>query len=971
MLPFINASPVDQGIYITYVGTRASTRPGVRVHVANRSAALAYRSSSSSFVPPRVHERTSSIDSRLASSATHYPVATSSSSCYSDSRRSSIPVHTRYAPGQHPPPTILSHAPRLSASSSVDFSAYSPAPSEEASRRGSSMLPNPAAVAPSMTIQLDGVPGVQRTLSEDSLDSHSSRSPDQPPQPRPKSPGGKLGSFFGWKSSPLKPDTESPTTTFSDHSLSPLPSPQPRRPSTSMEATTLSSRLTPPNLDIHKANAHGSVYFDNPETPILLGSPRTNAHVRELEKELSQVSSELAMSIRREMELEDELDRMRMEMPTISHSEMTRRGSDYFSDSGASSTRYPVADPDARLDQMEQKLRKAEQEKAQIKVEMAARIQEELSRRRDLEQMVHDLEEQVQHHALNAGASSDSRVSELESTLDETKRRLIQERQAKDSFGDLYSATRLELEQHKNERDNLRDEVVPQLKARIEGLEAEAADNGALMYENTRMQQELNMLREKIGLARFTSIAEEGGGGGGGGGEPATSALARSSLSRSNSLARTRSVRGSLVRSGSIKGGEGRQRSGSITGLPISVEGIKEIEDQRDALHKALKLLISRYEKQQREHARAMQKLAKSAADPPATPRMAAYHREVAVLKEEVTTLRKRTEDALEAKWQYEKGLAGLKMDLDRAEQETRSLRGLLQEHDIIANPFAGSHSSTASSSADSAEGAALKISVSRVESERDAARRCAEEYTARARSGEFGPEAAEELLASASRMEALADQLEQQVQINAQLRDRLAHAVAEGEREQAASTARIEEMQMRLAGVEEGVLAAQQHSEMTLGGCEAEVRRLEEADSKALKRLSLASSLLPSAGGEAKGAGSLLSPAWPAASAKSPRLAFPPSPSDQKTPRREETRTSLLEASRTRMLERKVRELEGLLREAEDDMQEVVQRVNRSQFEVAQLQMEKDVALAQMRKLQALVGQERERGEALMEEGR
>jgi len=882
-------------------------------------------------------------------------------------------VHTRYAHEQHPHPTTVSHAPRTSASSSIDYSAYSPTPSEAAPRRTPSMLPPPAAAAPSMTIQLDGVPGVQRTLSEDSLDSHSFRSQEQEQQQqqqRPKSPGGKLGSFFGWKSSPLKPDTESPTTTFSEHSLSPLPSPQPRRPSASMEATTPSSRLTPPNLDIHRANAHESGYFDNPETPMLLGSPRTNAHVKELEKELSQVSSELAMSIRREMELEDELDRMRIEMPTIPHSEMTRRGSDYFSDSGASSTRYPVADPDARLDQMEQKLRKVEQDKAQIKVEMAARIQEELSRRRDLEQMVHDLEQQMQHHTLDAGAGSDGRVSELESTLDETKRRLIQERQAKDSFGDLYSATRLELEQHKNERDNLRDEIVPQLKARIEGLEAEAADNGALMYENTRMQQELNTLREKIGLARFTSIAEEGGGGGGGGGaETSSSVLARSNLSRSNSLARNRSVRGSLVRSGSVKGGEGRQRSGSITGVPISVEGIKEIEDQRDALHKALKLLISRYEKQQRDHARAVQKLANPASEPPGTPRMAAYHREVAVLKEEVTILRKRTEDALETKWQYEKGLSGLKMDLDRAEQETKSLRGLLQERDILTSTSAGSRGSTASSrSADSEEDVGLKISVSRVENERDAARRCAEEYTARARSGQFGPEAGEELLASASRMGDLADQLEQQVQINARLRDRLARAVAEGEEEQAASTARIAEMQKRLAGVEDGVLAAQQHSEMTLGGCEAEVKRLEEANSKALRRLSLGSAVVASTGGEGKGARSLLSPVWPAGSAKSPRLVPPPSPSGRKTPRREETRTSLLEASRIHMLERKVYELEGLLREAEDDMQVVVQRVNRSQFEVAQLQMEKEAALAQMRKLQVLVGEERERGEALME---
>jgi hypothetical protein len=75
----------------------------------------------------------------------------------------------------------------------------------------------------------------------------------------------------------------------------------------------------------------------------------------------------------------------------------------------------------------------------------------------------------------------------------------------------------------------------------------------------------------------------------------------------------------------------------------------------------------------------------------------------------------------------------------------------------------------------------------------------------------------------------------------------------------------------------------------------------------------------------------------------------------------------SLLEASRTQMLERKVKELEGLLKEAEDDMQMVVQRVNRSQLEVNELQMERDQNLAQMRKLQALVVEEREKAERLM----
>src|SRR6202000_2188260 len=210
----------------------------------------------------------------------------------------------------------------------------------------------------------------------------------------------------------------------------------------------------------------------------------------------------------------------------------------------------------------------------------------------------------------------------------------------------------------------------------VEGLEAEASDTQALMYENTRMQQELAAVKGGAPV-RMGGIAEEGGV------SPGGSRVA--GLSRSGSLARTGSKRGgSLTRSGSVRDigdGSGRHRSSSLSG-----DAFKDIEDQRDALHKAMKLLIVRCEKQRRGHERPIKKLtnAKTKAEQ-YTPNKNAYHREVAFLKEEVTTLRKRTEDALDQKWQYEKGLSGIKMDLDRAEMETRGLRIILQEHDILA----------------------------------------------------------------------------------------------------------------------------------------------------------------------------------------------------------------------------------------------------------------------------------------------
>ncbi|KAK5108401.1 hypothetical protein LTR62_008357 [Meristemomyces frigidus] len=872
-------------------------------------------SHSYSYPPPhphaRTHDRTQSIDARLATVDT----AKSNRSSW----RSSIPVHMRYAHEQE-----KHHAPR----SSTSGSEYSVVEQQEKEQD-----PMHMPQAPSMTLQFDGV---QRTLSDSSLLSEPTSLREQQ---RPKSPG-RLGGLFNWKSASRQSGSESPTTTFSDRSISPLPSPGMFKGllNMSMDSSTSTARAPPSGLDIQKANTQhaSSQYFENPDAPLLLGSSETNAHVRELERELAEISTELAGSIRREMDLEDELYRVKMGLPTPTE-EAGRRTSDYFSDSGASSVRYPVTDPDARLLEMEAKVRKAEQEKAQIKVDVAGTLQSELARRRDLEQIVHALEEQ-----LHKRFDEDERVGELEKHLEEARRRHEQERQAKDSFGDLYTATKLELVQNQKERDNLRDEIVPQLHSRIEGLEAEAGDVQAIMYENTRLQQEVAALKEAQNSARFSSIAEEA--------DPLSPITGRGAFSRSNSLSRTRSTRGgSIARSGSVKERSegGRQRSGSVSAHtgPVSSEVVKEIEDQRDALHKALKLLISRHEKQQRDHQRAVRKLTRAKVQAETiTPKRTAYHADVAFLKDEVTTLRKRTEDALEQKWQYEKGLSGVKMDLDRAEQETRGLRDLLLEHDTRPTHLSGHGSDDDESSG------SLHVSLTLAESQRDQARSAAETYRQRAQDQDEDPQSAQDLNASAQRMEALADQLEEQVQANVLLRDRLAEAIAKGEKEQKVSTRQIEDMQKRLAGVEESVLTAQQHSENLLGEHEGEVRRIEEASSPSLQRLRIS---IPSP--------NKLSPA------PSPALFGPRSPAGRSAPgRRRLDSATLSEASRTHALERKVKELEGLLREAEDDVQVVVQRVQRSQLEVAELQMERDAAMVQMRKLMERVGEERGRVEGV-----
>lgn len=112
--------------------------------------------------------------------------------------------------------------------------------------------------------------------------------------------------------------------------------------------------------------------------------------VAEIENELREISSELAGSIRREMELEDLVERLQSEMPLDTPN---RRTSDYFSDSGSSSIRYTY---DGRLEDVEKFRRTAEQERAQLKVDLTQKWHEERSRRAATESHVQILESQVQ-----------------------------------------------------------------------------------------------------------------------------------------------------------------------------------------------------------------------------------------------------------------------------------------------------------------------------------------------------------------------------------------------------------------------------------------------------------------------------------------------------------------------------------------------------------------------------------------------
>ncbi|CCD52312.1 hypothetical protein BofuT4_P081070.1 [Botrytis cinerea T4] len=194
---------------------------------------------------------------------------------------------------------------------------------------------------------------------------------------------------------------------------------------------------------------------------------------------------------------------------------------------------------------------------------------------------------------------------------------------------------------------------------------------------------QFNSLSEEDGIGSISnlprsrsSIMSIGGTGGLGSLSGALGGLG--GLKRANSLAHTGKTARSpgLSRTSSVKTAESRD---------ALAERVKDIELQRDSLHSALKSLLERQEHQNRENEKKIRQLEMERDRAlNQSPRRQGYDREVSNLREEINTLRRRADEAIEQKWQCEKGLGGLKMDLDRAEQEIGSLRSLLQEKDIL-----------------------------------------------------------------------------------------------------------------------------------------------------------------------------------------------------------------------------------------------------------------------------------------------
>jgi len=810
-------------------------------------------------------------------------------------------------------------------------------------------------------------------------------------KPLPKSPASsKISAFFGWANSP----TSTSVTDFSDRAYSPLPSPYSVKPATTVTETDGPAASSKGSTYSNATAENPQQYFDN-----YLQTPSTStpplAHIEEMEDELKAISAELASSIRREIDLEDLVDRLQIQV----NNPQTpgKRTSDYYSDSGYSSAKF--SDYDQAKEEISQVQRRAEQERAQLRLDLIGKLQDERSQRRMLSQQIEELSNKASQIDLARLNTMDAggRVKDLEATCEDLRRKLSEERQVKDNFEDLLSALKGELQSASNERDNLRDEIVPQLRARVEGLEAAAAENAKMAYDTTKIQQELQSLRSENSELKQT-------------GTRMSVALSRSASVTGSTHKRSRPQ--SLARSTTVKQNEPRE---------ALAERLSDVEAQRDALHSALKSLLERQEFQNRENQKRIRQLEMERDRLlTASPKKAGYEREVSNLREEITALRRRAEEAIEQKWQVEKGLGGLKMDLDRAEEEIASLRSLLKENDILIPEMLVRSSSSSSGSfqrssapvtsaslekaykdlqiayADALErikklesssglDEKTKLAMERLEqslataiSDRDLARSELKSYQAQVgtlqdserRHFEVERDLADQLRESARRVEELAQQVRSQLATNATLRKRLSDTVARGEADQRVSTERITGLQSRLRTLEEQVVAAQSGAEERVARHEDEISAIKDAHSIQLQRLRDNSGSLRTPGSPRLfPPKSPLSPMFSARntpSSRSPRMSSPLLSPNTNRPGIRRSATSPLDGNADSLTEQvetlkgRVAELEGALASTDAEMQEVVSRMNTAQIEVMTLQEERETAVRETRRLQRTLEEER-----------
>ncbi|KHJ30780.1 putative intracellular protein transport-like protein [Erysiphe necator] len=693
--------------------------------------------------------------------------------------------------------------------------------------------------------------------------------------------------------------------------------------------------------------------------------------VEDMEKELKEISSELAASIKRELELEDEVDRLKAEVP-IPTAISEKRTSDYFSDSGSSSIKYGD-ESESKRDELDRLIRKTELSKAQMRLELThlnLTVSEERAKCKQLEQKIQNLEEKASHinHASMNSSDASERIQELENTCEELRKRLSEEQKLRQSSDEMLKKLKFELQLSQNERDDLQYEVVPQLRSQVEGLELQATEHEKITYKQTKMQQELHALNDKtVTMDDFpkkkTEIHDQ-----------------IKTFDKFSQIVEATDIR-DMISKGSGQMSVLRPRSWTVevTGNRDGIaERIRDIKLQRDALHDSLKSLRERQEHQNRENQKHIKHLETELEKALSmSPKRSGYEREVKQLRSEVNTLRLRADEAISQKFKFKENLTELKYELERAEQEIVKLKKLLMLEKHVSQlsrkrPMSGilvseslEHSYrdlqiTFSKSLEQVKSIhmenmtrenleafrLIEESFANAVSERNFISRQAEimrmqnkillENEKSLSSQELIH--AKELLDSAKRFEDLAVQVRQQLNTNAALRHRLTSMIECEEKEQELSSEKIKYLQDRVKTLEDQLYLAQNSSEERLLAHEEEVREMKEFQIDQFHRIK-EGIRSPSSSAFSRSIKSLRNP-----------LIYSPVAEDIKVAQ----------------LRQKISELEKALSDADQEIAKVVSHMNAAQIQVLNLQNEREEAIKETKRLQKMIEQEKSQAHSM-----
>lgn len=295
-----------------------------------------------------------------------------------------------------------------------------------------------------------------------------------------------------------------------------------------------------------------------------------------MDSEMKAICSELAKSIQRESNLELVVSRLQEHIVNLQV--QSERSSECSSDSGYSSE--TVSEYDQRRDDIERIQRECGVEKARIRLELVAKLQDERSRREALEQQVEKLASKRHQKRSTPTVSLEDKdcLENLQSTCADLGRRLSEEKQSNSNFQYLLLALQNDLQEICNERDNYKNEVIPQLRAKLESLEAE---EHSCISRKAQLQERVHYLfrrspnQYRLHLPRSSNVG-------------LTSWAPPKDLS---AVPKDEDVKGVLY-----------------TGEELAAQ-LHDVEVQRDALHRALKSLLDTQEFQRRESQRRIEHL--------------------------------------------------------------------------------------------------------------------------------------------------------------------------------------------------------------------------------------------------------------------------------------------------------------------------------------------------------------------------